>query len=70
MLIKGLPILKGIRGEEPKGIEAIVDAILEVYQLAGEYPETKELDLNPVLAYGKGATVVDARILLGEDGSK
>ena len=68
--IKGLPILKGIRGEEPKDIEAIVDAILRVSQLASEYPEIQELDLNPLFAYGKGVAVVDARILLSKESIK
>lgn len=68
--IKGLPILKGIRGEEAKDIEAIVDAILKVSQLVSEYPEIQELDLNPILAYSKGVAIVDARILLSEDSTK
>jgi hypothetical protein len=29
-----------------------------------EQPEIKELDLNPVMAYLKGAKTVDARIIL------
>jgi acetate---CoA ligase (ADP-forming) subunit beta len=29
-----------------------------------EHPEIKELDLNPVMAYPKGAKTVDARIIL------
>jgi len=29
-------------------------------------PEIKELELNPILAYKKGAMAVDARIILEE----
>jgi hypothetical protein len=29
-----------------------------------ENPEIKELDLNPIMAYQKGAKTVDARIIL------
>jgi hypothetical protein len=29
-----------------------------------EHPEIKELDLNPIMVYEKGAKAVDARIIL------
>jgi hypothetical protein len=29
-----------------------------------ECPEIKELDMNPVLVYEKGARIVDARVIL------
>jgi acetyl-CoA synthetase (ADP-forming) len=33
-------------------------------------PEIKELDLNPVFAYNKGAVAVDARVVLEPDAIK
>ncbi len=59
-------ILKGIRGEKPRDIEAVVDAILKLSKLAVEKPEIKEIDLNPVFAFekGKGIAVGDARMML------
>ncbi len=62
--IKGYPILEGVRGELPKDIDAIVDIILKVAALVSENDAIKELDLNPVFVYEKGATVVDARMIL------
>jgi acetyl-CoA synthetase (ADP-forming) len=62
--IKGLPILKGIRGKEPADIEAIINVIMEVSRLMLEHPEIEELDLNPILVYPKGGVAVDARIIV------
>jgi acyl-CoA synthetase (NDP forming) len=51
--VKAYPLLKGYRNTPPKTSKLIMD-----------YPEIKELDLNPVMAYKKGAKTVDARIIL------
>ncbi len=62
--IKGFPILKGVRGRKPGDVDTLVDIILRVSALVTENPEIGELDLNPVFAFEKGASVVDARIIL------
>ncbi len=66
--IKGYPVLAGIRGAPPADVNALVDIIQKVGQLAHEFPEIAEMDLNPIFAFddGKGAVVADARIILGE----
>jgi acyl-CoA synthetase (NDP forming) len=61
--IKGYQILKGIRGEEPKDIEAIKDLLLKISQLTLENPEIKEIDLNPIFVFEKALQVVDARMI-------
>lgn len=67
--IKGYPLLKGYRGKEPVDIKALIEIILKISGLMEQYPEIKELELNPILAYKKGALAVDARIVL-EQGIK
>ena len=62
--IKGYKILKGIRGEEPKDIEAIKDLLLKISQLTLDNPEINEIDLNPIFVFNKGLQVVDARMIL------
>ncbi|MHC1598281.1 MAG: acetate--CoA ligase family protein [Candidatus Methanofastidiosia archaeon] len=62
--IKAYPILRGIRGEKPKDVGALVDMILKVSHLCDDVPEIKELDLNPIFLYEKGISIVDARIIL------
>jgi acetyl-CoA synthetase (ADP-forming) len=68
--IKGYPVLTGIRGQKPADINSIVDIILKVSKLVTEHTNIDQLDLNPILVYEKGARIVDARIILSEDGEK
>ena len=62
--VKAYPILRGYRGQPPADIEAIVQILLNTSRLMMDYPEIKELDLNPIMVYEKGAKTVDARIIL------
>lgn len=66
--IKGYPVLAGIRGTPPADVGALVDIIQKVGQLAHEFSEIAEMDLNPIFTFddGKGAVVADARIILVE----
>ena len=62
--LKAYPLLKGFRNTPPADIDALVGILCSTSRLVMENPEIKELDLNPVLAYPKGAKTVDARIIL------
>ncbi len=62
--IKAYPVLKGYRGQPPADIEAIVRILLSTSRLMMDHLEIKELDLNPIMVYEKGAKTVDARIIL------
>ncbi len=62
--VKGYPILRGYRGQPPADINAIVEILLNTSRLVMDHPEIRELDLNPILVYEKGAKTVDARIIL------
>jgi acetyl-CoA synthetase (ADP-forming) len=62
--VKAYPLLKGYRGSPPADIDAIVKIILATSKLVMEHQEIKELDLNPIMVYEKGAKTVDARIIL------
>ena len=59
-------ILKGARGRSPRDIDKIVDALIRLGQLAIDYPQIQELDINPlfVLEEGQGSVIGDARMLL------
>ena len=62
--LRAYPLLKGYRNTPAADIDALVEILLCTSRLVMDNPEIKELDLNPVMAYSKGAKVVDARIIL------
>lgn len=62
--IKAYPLLKGYRKTPPADLDTIINVLLNASKLVMDYPEIKELDLNPIMAYEKGAKTVDARIIL------
>jgi acyl-CoA synthetase (NDP forming) len=64
--IKAYPILNGFRGRPKADVDSLVDILLKASQLAIEFPQIDQMDLNPIIIYeqGKGCAVVDARIIL------
>jgi acetyl-CoA synthetase (ADP-forming) len=62
--LKAAALLKGYRNTPAADVDALAQIIVNVSKLLMEHPEIAELDLNPVLAYAKGASTVDARIIL------
>jgi acetyl-CoA synthetase (ADP-forming) len=62
--VKAYPLLKGYRNTPPADIEAITKILLNTSRLVTDHMQIKELDLNPVIVYQKGAKTVDARIIL------
>ena len=59
-------LLKGYRGAPGYDLEAVVDAIGRLSQLALDHPAISEVEINPllVLPKGNGAKVLDARMIL------
>lgn len=66
---KGYQILKGFRGQPSYDIEAIADYLLRLSQLVTDFPEIKEIDMNPVrvLENGLGIIVMDAKAIIEEN---
>lgn len=62
--VKAYPLLRGYRNVPPADVDAIIKILLNTSRLVAERQEIKELDLNPVMVYDKGAKAVDARIVL------
>ncbi len=61
--LKSFPLLAGIRGQAGADISRLKEIILSLSQMAKEYPEIEELDLNPVVVTKDGCWCVDARII-------
>ncbi|MBU7042604.1 MAG: acetate--CoA ligase family protein [Theionarchaea archaeon] len=62
--IQAFPVLTGVRGQSPRDIESIVDVMLKVSHMVRDHPQIRELDLNPIIVYEQGLSVIDARIVL------
>jgi acetyltransferase len=54
--------LRGYRDRAPVDMDALILAIMRVSQLAIDFAEIEELDINPLLADGSGVLALDARI--------
>jgi acetyl-CoA synthetase (ADP-forming) len=55
--IRGHPVIAGARGRKPVDERALAAVILAVARLAGEHPEVRELDINPL------AVATDGRLI-------
>jgi len=64
--LRGAGLLRGVRGAAPADLAALTGALLRLSQLAIDWPEIEELDINPLLAFPDGALAVDARVMLGD----
>ena len=63
--IRGYKVLRGARGEKPRDLKSIAEAVSRLSQLVWDFRDTiKEVDANPVMAYEHGIKIVDARIIL------
>jgi len=58
--------LKGFRNLAPADREAVLDVLIRVAELAFDYPQLGEIEINPlsVLEQGQGAFAVDVRVNL------
>jgi len=61
--VKGFKALTGARGRKPVNLDALADNLLNLAQLANDFREIREIDLNPVLVNSKEAWVLDVRFL-------
>ncbi|MBY9000309.1 MAG: acetate--CoA ligase family protein [Candidatus Heimdallarchaeota archaeon] len=61
-------LLKGVRGEAPSDIEAVIDTLLRIASLVSDFSEIKELDINPFFVYqeGFGVSALDVKITLND----
>ena len=57
-------MLKGVRGQEGVDIEAIAEGLQRLSQLVTEFPQIREMDINPYVVGPEGTTpiAVDARM--------
>ncbi len=64
--LKIYPLLKGYRGDTPKNIDKLVEVLIRMSYLVADYPEIKELDINPLIVTSTDVIALDARIVVDE----
>lgn len=59
-------LLTGFRGAPKADLQAVVDVICRVGQMALDFPDIQEMEVNPLLVFteGEGCLALDGRILL------
>ncbi len=62
--LKIYPLLKGWRGDSPKNIDKLIEALIRMSYLAADYPEIEELDINPLIVTPNNVIALDARIVV------
>ncbi len=61
-------LLSGYRGSEKADLEAVAEIILKLSQLAVDFPQIDEIEINPLLVFpeGKGVLALDGRVIFSE----
>ncbi len=62
--LKAWKLLLGLRGKAQSDIDALAQLIAQVSKLVTDYPQIKELDLNPVLVWEKKIVIADAKVVI------
>ncbi|HWU40234.1 MAG TPA: acetate--CoA ligase family protein, partial [Candidatus Acidoferrum sp.] len=63
--LRAAPLLTGYRGQAPRDLDALAGCASTVARIAAERADIQEIDLNPIIAYERGCTIVDAKIRVG-----
>jgi len=63
---KAYVLLRGVRGEPPSDIDAIIDVMLRIAQVMISFEEIAEMEINPLFVYesGEGCLGVDIRVTI------
>jgi len=62
---KVFKLLKGYRGQPAANVDLLEEILIRLGQLVTDFPEIRELDINPLLATSRGAYALDARVVVG-----
>ncbi|MEY4283109.1 MAG: hypothetical protein RL467_665 [Actinomycetota bacterium] len=62
------PLFAGARGSAPADVEAFIATVLRIAEVASTFPESSELDINPLTVLPQGAWVLDTAYSISTEG--
>mgnify|MGYP000966084083 CR=1 FL=1 len=62
--LKSYPILAGARGQQAYNIHQLANVLVNIAKLAADYPEIRELDINPLFIFKDKVAAADVRLIL------
>ena len=62
--LKSWPLLRGYRGRPAAAIDRLIETIMRFSYLVADYPEIRELDVNPLLVTPDTVIALDARVVI------
>jgi len=65
--LKIWPLLQGYRGMPAANLDRLIEVLVRLSYLAADYPEIKELDINPLLVTPDDVTALDARVIIDKE---
>ncbi len=65
--LKSWPLLQGYRGKPGANIDRLIEIIMRFSYLVADYPEIKELDINPLVVTPEDVLALDARVIIDRD---
>ena len=65
--LKSWPLLQGYRGRPGVNIDRLIEILMRFSYLVADYPEIKELDVNPLLVTPEDVIALDARVIVDRD---
>lgn len=65
--LKSYPLLSGYRGRPGVNMDRLIETLMRFSYLIADYPEIKEIDINPLVATPEGVIALDARVVIDRD---
>ncbi len=65
--LKSWPLLQGYRGKPAANIDRLIEVLIRFSYLVADYPEIKELDVNPLLVTPEDVVALDARVVIDRE---
>jgi acetyltransferase len=65
--LKSWPLLEGYRGRPGVNLDRLIETLMRFSYLIADYPEIKEIDINPLVATPADVLALDARVVIDRD---